>query len=58
LRWSGPAEFSAAYALETSADLRSWRGAPGGQVMSLQSRTACWRSRSSACPTRPIASSA
>jgi len=37
LRWSGPTEFSAAYAIETSADLRSWRGAPGGQVMSLQS---------------------
>ena len=37
LRWSGPAEFSAAYRLETSADLRAWRGVPGGQVMSLQS---------------------
>lgn len=37
LRWSGPAEFSAAYLLETSADLRAWRGAAGGQVMSLQS---------------------
>jgi len=37
LRWSGPTEFSAAYAIETSADLRSWRGASGGQVMSLQS---------------------
>ena len=37
LRWSGPTEFSSAYAIETSADLRSWRRAPGGQVMSLQS---------------------
>ncbi len=37
LRWSGPAEFSAAYAVETSADLRSWRSAAGGQVMALQS---------------------
>jgi hypothetical protein len=37
LRWSGPAEFSAAYALETSADMRGWRHASGGQVMSLQS---------------------
>ena len=36
LRWSGPAEFSAAYAIETSADLRSWRAGPGGQVMALQ----------------------
>ena len=37
LRWSGPSEFSAAYAIETSADLRSWRAAPGGQLMALQS---------------------
>jgi len=37
LRWSGPVEFTAGYALETSADLRSWRAVPGGQVMSLQS---------------------
>src|SRR4029453_17689340 len=37
LRWSGPAEFSAAYAIETSADLRSGRNAAGGQVMALQS---------------------
>ena len=37
LRWSGPVEFSAAYAVETSADLRSWRNAAGGQVMALQS---------------------
>ena len=36
LRWAGPAEFTSAYAIETSADLRSWRGAPGGQVMSLR----------------------
>lgn len=37
LRWSGPAEFSAAYAIETSDDLRDWRGGPGGQLMALQS---------------------
>src|SRR5688572_29315422 len=37
LRWSGPAEFSAAYTLETSADLRGWRSAHGGQVLALQS---------------------
>ncbi len=37
LRWSGPAEFSAAYAIETSADLRDWHAAPGGQLMALQS---------------------
>ena len=37
LRWSAPAEFSAAYAIETSADLRSWRIGSGGQLMALQS---------------------
>lgn len=37
LRWSGPAEFSTTYAIETSADLRSWRAGPGGQLMALQS---------------------
>jgi hypothetical protein len=37
LRWSGPAEFSAAYRLETSSDLRQWRPAGTGQVMALQS---------------------
>lgn len=37
LRWSGPAEFATAYALETSDDLRAWRSAAGGQLMALQS---------------------
>ena len=37
LAWSGPAEFSASYAIETSDDLRSWRAGAAGQVMSLQS---------------------
>jgi hypothetical protein len=37
LQWSGPAEFSAAYALEASDDLRQWRPAGGGQVMALAS---------------------
>jgi hypothetical protein len=37
LRWSGPAEFSVAYRIETSDDLRQWRGAGSGQVMALQS---------------------
>jgi hypothetical protein len=35
LRWSGPAEFSAGYRLDASADLRHWRPAGGGQVMAL-----------------------
>lgn len=37
LRWSGPAEFGAAYQLETSADLRQWRAAGSGQVLALAS---------------------
>jgi len=37
LRWSGPAEFSVAYRIETSDDLRQWRPAGNGQVMALQS---------------------
>jgi hypothetical protein len=36
LRWSGPGEFSAAYRIETSADLRQWRDGGAGQVMALQ----------------------
>jgi Protein of unknown function (DUF3999) len=39
LRWSGPAEFSAPFDLETSDDLRSWRAAGSGQVMALVSDT-------------------
>ena len=37
LRWAGPAEFTAAYQLETSDDLRTWRAAGSGQLMALQS---------------------
>lgn len=33
--WSGPAEFSAPYQLETSADLQTWRAAGSGQLISL-----------------------
>ncbi len=39
LRWSGPAEFSAPFDLETSNDLRTWRAAGSGQVMALASAT-------------------
>jgi hypothetical protein len=35
LQWSGPAEFTAGYVLETSDDLRAWRSRGGGQVMAL-----------------------
>jgi len=37
LAWSGPAEFSAAFDLASSDDLRSWRYAGAGQVVALQS---------------------
>ena len=37
LHWSGPAEFSAGYRLETSDDLRTWRAAGAGQVLALAS---------------------
>lgn len=35
LHWSGPAEFSVAYRLEQSADLRDWRPAGAGQLLAL-----------------------
>ena len=35
--WSGPAEFTAGYRLQTSDDLRAWRDAPGGSLMALAS---------------------
>ena len=37
LRWSGPAEFSSAYQIESSDDLREWRSGGAGQLMALQS---------------------
>ncbi|HEY3635210.1 MAG TPA: DUF3999 family protein [Caldimonas sp.] len=37
LRWSAPAEFSVAYSIETSDDLRQWRPGGSGQLMALQS---------------------
>lgn len=37
MAWSGPAEFSAAYDLETSDDLRGWRAGGSGQLMALTS---------------------
>ena len=35
LAWSGPAEFGAAFDIDTSDTLRDWRGAGSGQVMAL-----------------------
>jgi hypothetical protein len=36
LAWSAPAEFSAAFDLAVSDDLRQWRSAGGGQVLALE----------------------
>jgi len=37
LQWSGPAEFSAAFRIETSDELRNWRAGGGGQLLALAS---------------------
>jgi hypothetical protein len=37
LQWSGPAEFTAPYSLEHSAELKQWRGAGSGQLLALAS---------------------
>ncbi len=37
LAWSGPADFSAAYDIDISADLRSWRPGGSGQLLALSS---------------------
>jgi hypothetical protein len=39
LSWSGPTEFSIGYALATSDDLRQWRAAGSGQLLSVTSST-------------------
>jgi len=39
LLWSGPAEFTAAFRIETSDDLRAWRPGGQGQLMALASAT-------------------
>lgn len=39
LQWSGPAEFSVAYDLDSSDDLRLWRGGGGGHLMALAAST-------------------
>lgn len=37
LQWSGPADFSVAYDLDHSEDLRTWRRGPGGHLLALSS---------------------
>lgn len=39
LQWSGPAEFSVAYDLDSSDDLRQWRGGGSGHLMALAAST-------------------
>ena len=51
LAWNAPVEFSAAFALQTSADLREWRGAGGGQLLALAAPAV----PSAATPTATIA---
>jgi Protein of unknown function (DUF3999) len=52
LRWTGPAEFAAAFTLEHSADLREWRSAGGGQVMALAGGSGVLSQPDIALPTR------
>ncbi|NRF66164.1 DUF3999 family protein [Aquincola sp. S2] len=52
LRWSGPAEFNVAYALDASDDLRQWRPAGGGQLMALTASPAA--SSPGASLTQPL----
>lgn len=40
LSWSGPAEFTAGFRFETSADLRTWQVGGSGQLMALASPAA------------------
>jgi hypothetical protein len=49
--WSGPATFTAPYALQTSDDLRDWHPAAGGQLMALQSATGPLRQAEAPRPT-------
>jgi len=53
LRWSGPLEFTAAYSLESSDDLRAWHVAPGGQLMALSSPAGPLTQPNVALPSAP-----
>ncbi len=53
LQWSGPVEFSAAYTLELSDDLRRWRPAVGGQLMALASAAGPLTQPTVALPAAP-----
>jgi hypothetical protein len=53
LQWSGPAEFSAAYTLELSDDLRAWTPGGAGQVMALAATSGPLTQPNVALPAAP-----
>lgn len=53
LAWSGAADFSTGYRVETSDDLRQWRPAGGGQLMSLAAAGATLTQPLVALPASP-----
>jgi hypothetical protein len=53
LQWSGPAQFTAGYRVETSDDLRTWRPGGAGQLMALASTSGPLTQPSVALPDSP-----
>ncbi len=53
LQWSAPDEFSAAYTIETSDDLRQWRAAGSGELMELAAPVGAMAQRALALPPAP-----
>ena len=51
--WSGPNEFSAAFDLSSSDDLRNWRSRGAGQVLALQSASGALTQPNVPLPTLP-----
>ncbi|MFO1267084.1 MAG: DUF3999 family protein [Rubrivivax sp.] len=51
LAWSGPAEFTAAFDLDVSDDLKHWRRASGGQLLALTSASGNLAQREVRLPT-------
>lgn len=53
LSWSGPAEFTAAFDLDVSDDLKLWRRAGGGQLLALTSAAGSLAQREVKLPAGP-----
>lgn len=53
LRWSGPAEFSAAFDIDSSDTLREWRAAGSGQLLALAAPGAALVQRDVVLPASP-----